>query len=164
MSTVSMAELHTALHSPDLPSDAALQAAAQRATEAPHIVYGGRRYYFSRQLDMFDLAELGEAVEMSETQPMSAIGMINRLLRGWVTEYPQLVAEFRRNHKGVDDAAMGAFGQLASDVFVALTARPTQSPTDCSDGREQTSASSKGDFVSPVSTVPPNQQDAATPG
>jgi hypothetical protein len=139
-----IAAMQHTIPTPDRPNPVDLQAAAQQAVDRPHVDVAGRRFYFTRQLDMFDLAALGEAIELADESPIQAIGGINRCLRQWVDDYPGLVAAFRTVHtSGVTDEAMAAYGQLATDVFVALTARPTEAPAGSSDGRSQTSTSSK---------------------
>lgn len=136
------------------PTAVDLQAAAQRAGHRPYIEFDGARWYLARQVDLFDLAELGEAIDTAEANPLSALGTINRCLREWLADYPGLRGRFRTLHDGAGEAAMEAWAGLAQGVFAAVAARPTDPPADSSAGLESTSTSSKADVPSQGQTPP----------
>lgn len=147
------------------PTSVDLQAAAQRAVDQPHITYEGRRYNLVRQLDTFDLAELGEAIDRAAADPMGALGAINQCLREWLDDYPGLRAQFRTRHTGgVTDEAMEEYGRIAQDIFVASVARPTEAPAGSSGGRTSTLTSSKDDAPSTAPPVPAAVWPPYTPG
>jgi hypothetical protein len=135
------------------PSSVDMQAAAQRAVTAPYVEFDGSRWYLSHQPDMFDLADLGEAIDAADANPLAALGVINRCLREWLADYPALRARFRAVHgRRVDDAALTAWAELAQGIFEAVAARPTEAPASSSGGRASTSTSSKDDGPSPAPT------------
>jgi hypothetical protein len=147
-----LAVMQATLPTPSGPTSVDLQAAAQRAVDAPHLMFAGRRWTFVRTPDMFDLGELGEAIEGAEADPIGALGVISRCLRTWLADYPGLRAAFREQYPdGGGAAGMQAYARLAQDVFVAVTARPTEAPDDSSPGRSSTSTSSK---AAPTSADP----------
>lgn len=135
------------------PSSVDMQAAAQRATEQPYVEYDGERWDLQRLPDMFDLGELGEAIDAADQNPIFALGAINRCLRQWLADYPGLRDRFRAAGGQMDD-----YVQLAQNIFVAVAARPTGAPGDSSPGREPTSTSSKADAPSPTWTPPAEVQ------
>lgn len=122
-----------------------LQAAAQRVDAKPYVEFDGARWYLARSVDLFDLAELGEAIDAADSNPLSALGTINRCLREWLVDYPGLRARFRARHDGAGEAAMEAWAGLAQGVFSAVVARPTGAPDGSWPGRTSTSTSSKDD-------------------
>lgn len=126
------------------PSSVDMQAAAQRAGTRPYLDYDGARWYLAQVPDMFDLGELGEAIDGAEQNPIGSLGAINRCLRSCLADYPGLRARFRTAGGGMDD-----YVALAVGLFEAATARPTGAPADSSDGRTSTSTSSKGELGSP---------------
>lgn len=132
------------------PNPVDMQAAAQ-AGQQPYVEFDGVRFYLARQVDLFDLAELGEAIDGADANPMPALGVMNRCYREWITDYPALRARFRARYPGTDQAALEAWATLAQDIFAAVTARPTEAPASSSPGREPTSTSSK---VAPGSPDP----------
>jgi hypothetical protein len=134
------------------PSSVDLQAAAQRAGARPYVEFDGAHWYLARPVDLFDLAELGEAIDSAETNPLGALGVINRCLREWVADYAGLRARFRAQHADAGDAAMEAYAALAQGVFAAVTARPTETPADSSAGRSSTWTSSRDAEPSPAAT------------
>jgi hypothetical protein len=139
-----LAAMQATLPAPTGPTSVDMQAAAQRATEAPHVDYDGARWYLTHVPDMFDLGELGEAIDQSETNPIQALAAINRTLRTCLADYPGLRARFRAADGRMDD-----YVRLATCLFEAAAARPTEAPAGSSDGRGPTSTSSKDDGGSP---------------
>lgn len=143
------------------PTSVDLQAAAQRAGARPYVEFDSAHWYLARPVDLFDLAELGEAIDAAETNPLGALGAINRCLRDWLADYPGLRSRFRRLHPDAGEEAMEAYGTLAQGVFAAVTARPTVAPADSSGGPSSTSTSSKDGGPS---TAAPSPWLPPTPG
>lgn len=141
------------------PNPVDTQAAAQ-AGQQPYVEFDGTRWYIARQVDLFDLAELGEAVDQADRNPMPALGVMNRCFREWIADYPSLRARFRKCHPGTDQGALKAWATLAQDIFAAVTARPTEPPADSSAGHGSTSTSSRDDGPWPA----PAQSAGNTPG
>jgi hypothetical protein len=133
------------------PNPVDIQAAAQRAADRPYLEFDGVRWYLARLPDMFDLGELGEAIDAAETNPVGALAAISRALRGCLADYPGLRERFRTAAGGQDD-----YVRLATGLYEAATARPTEAPVGSSDGRGQTSTSSKDE--------PPNGTSASANG
>jgi hypothetical protein len=131
------------------PSSVDMQAAAIRANQKPYVEFDGARWYLAREPDLFDLAELGEAIDNADVNPLSALGTINRCLREWLADYPGLRTRFRAVHTDAGEAAMEAWAGLAQGVFAAVAARPTGPPADSSAGPGSTSTSSKDALPSP---------------
>lgn len=138
-----LAAARATIPAPAGPSSVDMQAAAQRATEQPYVEFDGARWYMKRVPDMFDLGELGEAIEQAEQNPIYALAAINRCLRQWLADYPGIRARFRAKHTETNDSAMDDYMRIATGLFEAVTARPTEAPAGSSDGREPTSTSSK---------------------
>lgn len=126
------------------PSSVDMQAAAQRATAAPHLDYDGARWYLAHVPDMFDLGELGEAIDGAEQNPIGSLGAINRCLRSCLVDYPGLRSRFRAAGGG-----MGDYVTLAVGLFEAVASRPTEAPAGSSGGRMSTSTSSRDAELSP---------------
>ena len=136
------------------PSAVDMQSAAQ-AGQQPYVDFDGARWYLTgRRIDLFDLAELGEAIDGADTNPLHALAVINRCLRDWLADYPGLRTRFRARHDGVGEAAMEAWAALAQGIFAAVAARPTEAPEPSLAGREPTSTSSRDAAPSPVTTGP----------
>lgn len=144
-----LAAARATIPAPAGPSSVDMQAAAQRATEQPYLEYDGARWYLSHVPDMFDLGELGEAIDQAENNPIFALAAINRSLRACLADYPGLRARFRTTAGDQDD-----YVRLATGLYEAAAARPTEAPANSSDGREPTSTSSKD--------APPSQPAAWT--
>lgn len=139
-----LAAMQATLPAPAGPSSVDMQAAAQRAADRPYLEFDGARWYLTRVPDMFDLGELGEAIDGAEQNPVGSLGAINRILRSCLADYPGLRARFRRAGGGMDD-----YVKLATGLFEAAAARPTGAPADSSGGRTSTSTSSRDEPGSP---------------
>lgn len=154
-------QMRSTLPTPDGPSSVQMQAAAQAGPRddsigIAYVEYDGDRWYLSRLPDMFDLGELGEAIDQAEQNPIAALGAINRCLREWLFDYPGLRARFRRAGGDMDD-----YVRIATGLFEAVVARPTDPPADSSAGPTSTSTSSKD---AAPSTEPPNPPPPAIHG
>lgn len=150
-----LAAMQHTLPAPAAPSSVDMQAAAVRAAERPHVDYDGARWYLARVPDMFDLGELGEAIDAAEQNPVGSLGAINRCLRECIADYPGLRARFRATRGVLDD-----YVKLAVGLFEAAVARPTEAPAGSSGGRTSTSTSSTDGGLSPEpARFPPPSHD-----
>jgi len=150
---------------PDPRSATRLQAAAQQADAKPAVEFAGRRFELSSVPDVFDLAELGEAVSAAEMNPLASLGEVARMLKTYVADYPALRAAFRAAGL-VGDAQLEAFAGLGMGLFEAVAGRPTEPAAGSSDGRSSTSTTSRDGLSSPAAggSTAPNGSATSTPG
>lgn len=139
-----LAAMQHTIPAPAGPSAVDMQAAALAANAKPYLEYDGARWYLTTTPDMFELGELGEAIEAAETNPIGALAAINGCLRRWLADYPGLRARFR-----AAGGTMADYTRIAVGLFEATAARPTDRPADSSAGPESTSTSSKDAAPSP---------------
>jgi hypothetical protein len=144
-----IAAMQAGIPQPDPRSATRLQAAAQQADVEPSVEFAGRRFELSSVPDVFDLGDLGEAINAADTNPLGSLGEVNRILRTYVADYPGLRKAFRE--RGLSgEAQVEAFAALGMGLFEALAGRPTEQPTDSSAGLSSTPTTSRDGSHSPA--------------
>jgi hypothetical protein len=146
-----LAAMREMLPKPDPRSSVMLQAEAQRAAAQPYVEFNGTRYFLSGSPDLFDLAEVGEAMsELEGGNDLIALGAANRLLRRHLKDYRGFRAAFRERYPEASEEASEALVGVIRRFMEAATARPTGSSGDSSPGRSSTSTTSRGISPAPV--------------
>jgi hypothetical protein len=160
-----LAAMRAMVPPPDPRSSTALQAEAQRAAARPYVEFGGVRYFLSGVPDLFDLADVGEAMQSVEDgNDLPALGAINRLLRRHLADYRGFRSAFRAAHPQADDDASEALVGVVHQFMEAATARPTAPSGHSSPGRSSTSTTSR-DTSPPPAPSPstgPSGSEAST--
>lgn len=149
-----LAAMRAMVPEPDPRSSTALQAEAQRAAARPYVGFGGIRYYLSGVPDLFDLADVGEAMQSVEDgNDLPALGAINRLLRRYLADYRGFRTAFRAAHPQADDDASEALVGVVRQFMEAATARPTEPSGGSSPGQSSTSTTSRDTSPPPAPSL-----------